>query len=347
MFARTYSFVDRRWRQVFVVFGGVVLALLFMVLVIKVVPERLANTAGLSAQARVEEVGRTRTATLALLAGGIALVGAVYTARTFGLNRRGQVTDRFIRGIEQLGDKSLDKRVGGIYVLDSVAHESRRDHRPVMETLAAFVRQHSQGQVIDPGMFPLDIRAAMVVIERRNRAFDGAGFELDLRYANLPYLRLSKGADLRGLDFEGATLDHVHLSEADLNGVNLRGASLTYAQLDRACLSACQLFAANMTGASLMRADLRGARLSGTTLYKTWLYEIDLRGAFMRSYDGPDRNGELVSYIPALLGADGSREAASLGDAIYDSETQWPNMPPDFPFDPEARGARRSDSTPP
>jgi uncharacterized protein YjbI with pentapeptide repeats len=215
-----------------------------------------------------------------------------------------------------------------------------------METLAAFVRQHSQGQVINPGMFPLDIRAAMVVIERRKRAFDEEELELDLRYANLPYLRLGKRADLRGLDFEGATLDHVHLSEADLSGVNLRGASLTYARLDHARLSTSQLLAANMKGASLVWADLRGAMLSGATLYKAWLYNVDLRGAFLRSYDGPDRNGELVSYIPALLGADGSQEAANLGGAVYDGETQWPNMPPDFPFDPETRGARRADPNP-
>ncbi|MDX6635655.1 MAG: hypothetical protein QOF06_1858 [Solirubrobacterales bacterium] len=338
----------QRRRDVVVVIGTVVLVLLFVVLVIKVLPERLASTAGLDAKAKAEEVGRTRTATLALLAGGIALIGAVYTARTFSLNRRGQITDRFIRGIEQLGNESLDMRVGAIYVLDSVAHESRREHGPVMETLAAFIRQRSlpRGQANDPGRFPPDIRAAMTVIERRDRESGDDESELDLRYANLSYLRLESGADLRGLNFEGATLDHAHLSGADLRGANLKGATLTWARLDGALLRDSQLYAVNLRGAWLAGADLQRARLSGSTLYKAGLYGADLRGAFMRSYFGPDRSGEPVSYLPALLGADDSEEAASLADAICDNETQWPNMPPDFLFDPEARGVRYLGSEP-
>jgi uncharacterized protein YjbI with pentapeptide repeats len=322
--------------------GGVVLALLFVVFVVKVLPEWLSSTAGLDAKARAEEVGRTRTATLAVLAGGIALIGAIYTARTFSLNRRGQITDRFIRGIEQLGSESLDIRVGAIYVLGSVAHESRREHGPVMETLAAFIRQRSlpRGQANDPGRFPPDIRAAMTVIERRDRGLGADEPELDLRHANLSYLKLERGADLRGLDFEGATLDHAHLSGADLRGANLQGATLTWARLDGALLRDTQLYAVNLKGAWLAGADLQGARLAGATLFKAGLFGADLRGALMRSYFGPDRSGQPVSYSPALLGADGSEEAANLAAAICDNATQWPNMPPDFPFDPEARGVR-------
>jgi len=106
--------------------AGGVIALLFLVLVIKVVPEGLAETVGLGRKAQAEEVGRVRTATLALLAGTIALVGALYTARTYRLNRRGQITDRFIRAVAQLGDESLGVRVGGIYALERVAHNRGR-----------------------------------------------------------------------------------------------------------------------------------------------------------------------------------------------------------------------------
>jgi ABC-type uncharacterized transport system permease subunit len=70
---------------------GVAAAVLFgvvMWLAIKVVPGELARTEGISdASKRAEEIGRTRTAVLAMLAGTLAALGAYYTHRSFGLNR--------------------------------------------------------------------------------------------------------------------------------------------------------------------------------------------------------------------------------------------------------------------
>jgi hypothetical protein len=54
---------------------------------------------------------------LAVLAGGIAVVGAVYTGRTFALTRRGQLTERFTRAVDQLGSDKPDVVRGGIYAL--------------------------------------------------------------------------------------------------------------------------------------------------------------------------------------------------------------------------------------
>ena len=70
----------------------------------------------------------------------------MYTARNFRLSREGQVTDRYTKAIEQLGSDKLDVRIGGIYALERVARDSRRDHPTVMEVLAAFVREHSREQ---------------------------------------------------------------------------------------------------------------------------------------------------------------------------------------------------------
>jgi hypothetical protein len=58
----------------------------------------------------------------------------------------GQVTDRYTRAIDQRGSKKLDVRIGGIFGLERVAHDSACDHPPVMEVLAAFVREHSREQ---------------------------------------------------------------------------------------------------------------------------------------------------------------------------------------------------------
>lgn len=107
------------------------------------------------ASARENERVSVRTAMLAVLAGAIAAAGAVYTgrtyalnkreaARTFELNRRGQRTDRFTRAVDQLGeDGKLDVRLGGIYALEQLAKESAEDHGPIMEVLCAYVRGHA------------------------------------------------------------------------------------------------------------------------------------------------------------------------------------------------------------
>ena len=119
----------------------VVAALLIVALVPTVItwaPHWLASTNGLNADQRAAEVGRVRTALLAVIAGSIAVVGAIYTARTFSLNRQaheldrqGQITERFTRAVDQLGNKdSLDVRLGGIYALERLARESRDDHGP-------------------------------------------------------------------------------------------------------------------------------------------------------------------------------------------------------------------------
>jgi hypothetical protein len=98
------------------------------------------------------------------LAGCVALAAAA--------RRAGQVTDRFIKAIGQLGSDKLDVRIGGIYALERVAHDSFTDHPTVMEVLAAFIREHSQAQWSphgpDGGSTRPDVQAALSFIGRRN-----------------------------------------------------------------------------------------------------------------------------------------------------------------------------------
>ena len=79
---------------------------------------------------------------------GLFAAGAlIYTARNFSLTRQGQVTDRYTKAIEQLGsDKGIDVRIGGIYALERIAHDSPRDHPTIMDVLATFIRDHSSEQ---------------------------------------------------------------------------------------------------------------------------------------------------------------------------------------------------------
>src|SRR5215207_7187124 len=56
---------------------------------------------------------------VAQILGGAALLSGLYfTWRTLQVSREGQITDRFTRAIEQLGDQRLEIQLGGIYALE-------------------------------------------------------------------------------------------------------------------------------------------------------------------------------------------------------------------------------------
>src|SRR6266545_5712209 len=85
----------------------------------------------------------TRTGLIAGLAGLAALGSLAITARTYRLTEQGHITDRYTKAIEQLGSTRLDVRLGGVYALERIAVDSKRDHPTVVEVLSAFVREHS------------------------------------------------------------------------------------------------------------------------------------------------------------------------------------------------------------
>jgi hypothetical protein len=96
-----------------------------------------------SAADRLKAENDIRTAGLQLLAGAVLALGAVFTGITLVFNREGQITERFTRAVEQLGNERTDVRLGGIYALERIARDSRRDHEPIMEILSAYVRHNA------------------------------------------------------------------------------------------------------------------------------------------------------------------------------------------------------------
>ncbi|MGH3104581.1 MAG: hypothetical protein ACRDN6_10865 [Gaiellaceae bacterium] len=124
---------------------------------IYVVPVLIVRSGGdsLSAAERLKAENDIRSTLVQALAGAILLAGLYFTARTLQVNtrtlevnREGQITDRFTRAIDQLGQPGDDKlavRLGGIYALERIARDSREDHGPVIEVLTAFVRRRPAG----------------------------------------------------------------------------------------------------------------------------------------------------------------------------------------------------------
>ncbi len=201
--------------------------------------------------------------------GSIFLLGVIATWRTLLTAREGQITERFTRAIEQLGnDDRVEIRLGGIYALERIARDSARDHGPVMAVLTAFVRERSpwnEAAAADADHRPTtDVQAALTVIGRRSR-WHGHGEErrldldaTDLRRADLSNAHL-EGADLRGAHLKRAYLRGAHLERANLVAAHLEGADLRGAHLERANLVVAHLEEAHLDGAHLEGANLTAA----------------------------------------------------------------------------------------
>lgn len=319
------------WRWPLLLLGG--LAAVALVGVVAFVLLKLAPTALVAdhpaARTRAEEISDVRTALLTLLAGLIAVAGAIYTAKTFRLSRQGQITDRLTRAVDQLDSDAVDIRLGGILALERLGHESRQERVQIMEILAGFVRERSPGferpLPSGPQQAPIsgaDIQAAMRAIGRRDkREAQTTVHALDLSGVDL------RGARLVGGNFSGIIFDDAHLEGADLSGANLvdsvaqranfdgadlTGATLTDALLARACMRGAELRFAVLDRAKLRDADLRGANLFGAKLGKTDLWKANLSGASLWNAD--------------LATAD--LTDAVLEDAQHNASTVWPQGQP-------------------
>jgi hypothetical protein len=261
-----------------VVVGLLVISLLWKL------PERQAKRSqGLTADNRFDRENEARKTLAQIIAGVFVLAGLYSSVQTFTLQREGQITDRYTKAIEQLGavDK-LEVRLGGIYALERIAHDSERDHWPIIEVLTAYVRENSPTKGIsaqtigkqasfgnrtplpeNPTNAPhlrADIQAILTVIGRRVVDYDR--FQLDLG----------------GADLSGANLFRADLSRTDLSGANLSGAMLLFANLRGAHLGHARFRGADLREADLSRADLSGADLRGADLFEAKLSGVYLRG---------------------------------------------------------------------
>jgi len=298
-------------------------------------------------------VNDIRATLLQGLGGAALLVGAYLTWRQVQVSREGQITERFTRAVGQLGEPSIDVRLGGIYALERIAIDSKADRRTIHEVLCAYVRQHAPVHPPDnpasPGdrlggvsglaakrelaweadqhpplrVHAVDVQAAMTVLGRRLRVPNHERLELsrvkllhaDLREANLIH------ADLHYSDLSGSNLVGADLHLADLTGIRLPAAVLRGANLHQADLRTALLWHAQLEDADLRAADLAGADLSGAHLQRAHLEQADLRGT--------DLSGTDLASV-------------DLDGAVADPTTIWPEQ-----FDSRSAGVIITTTGPP
>jgi uncharacterized protein YjbI with pentapeptide repeats len=232
------------------------------------------------------------TATRAQVIGGVLLCFAAGAAwRSLQVAQEKQGTARFGQAVEQLSHSDDYVRLGAIYSLERIAHDSNRDYWPVMEILAAYVRgrspwtpekaaawdaAHQSPDLPEIPPLTLDIQAVLTVLNRRQFTFDhGEQHSLDLRATDL------RRANLGGAKLRGVLLLAAHLDEANLENADLEGADLENAHLKGADLTAAKLVGANLDGAHLEKASLREANLGRANLASAHLEHANLEHAHL------------------------------------------------------------------
>jgi hypothetical protein len=326
--------------------GGVLLALV-LVLVLVVLAPRLVlmwDLAGGPAPAdRARAVNDVRGTTLQGLAGAALLVGVYFTWRQVQLSREGQITERLTRAVGQLGEASIDVRLGGIYALERIAKDSTADRFTIREILCAYVRLHAPvapasdnrgaeadgERAHDPASEPVlwiraaDVQAAVTVLGR-----------LPAAAGRVPF-------GLSRVDLHGANLFAAQLPEADLHYSDLSDANLISADLRRADLTGTLLVRAGLFSANLHQADVRSARLSHARLDHADLRAADLAGADLTAARLADANLDRADLRGTNLST-ADLSTTSLNAAVADERTQWPTD-----FDHQAAGViSRADAPP-
>ena len=181
------------------------------------------------------------------------------------INRENHYTDLFTKAVEQLGATrpdglpAIEIRIGAIFALERLAKDSERDYGPIIETLAAYIREHCR----DPKSFDDEGLSGDALKQERqkwiqslrenppaNRSDVAAVLTvLSRREQNRHWTSTSEDEtqpDFTGANFQGATLwnkseglarEGTNLRLAYLDGVNLGGTNLSGADLLQANLS--------------------------------------------------------------------------------------------------------------
>jgi hypothetical protein len=347
-----------------------------------------------AAKSRSDSRRAATTATLALFAGAISVFGAYVGARTYAVNRdsarrthdldrEGQITERFTRAIDQLGNANLDIRLGGIYALERIARDSGDDHPQIVEVLTTYVREHAPRRPRKPsitaGSASSETLAALIqaigALERIANSQQGVSAETPGEYprdepeTDPPELAADVQAVMRVLGRRDSSQDRVvsrpvrgpgtppshgagsglNLARTDLRRLTLHDdeGDFEEANLGEANLHLANLGEANLQHAFLLLADLREAHLDGADLRRADLTSADLRGAFLIGADLRESNLDAARLNGVRLYKADLRgtvlDRVDLQDTWYDDDTKWPSAE----FDAKARGAARVDDARP
>ena len=239
----------------------------------------------------------------------IAVWRSVVAGRQAQIAQQDLLNERYQKGAEMLGSKTLSVRLGGIYALQRLATEYPGQYYVlVMGLLCAFVRHPTQDESIEAKELyddeggvhypPLreDVQSILsmfryrdqvkVEIEKKNE------FDIDLRRSDL------RGAVLTGLNLSGS-----NLLLAKLHGAYLVCADLSHADLTSAVLCDAQVQGANMSGTVLSSTNVSKAVFYGTSASNP-PKDIPVRGLTQKALNMARAEYRKLPHLQGVLDAD-------------------------------------------
>jgi hypothetical protein len=239
--------------------------------------------------------------TAAQIVVGILLLAGLYlthkrikaTEDQVRVSEEGQITERFTRAVEQLGNEKLEVRLGGIYALERIAKDSPKDHWSVMEVLSAYIREKAKW--VDEKTQPIpqtDIQAIINVIGRRGH-LSRENERINLSETDLRRYKFISG-NFDKLVFYASHLENVFILKSSFNDAIFQEANLKYAQLKHSVF---------------IKANFTGAILDHCIPYKTNFADAILEGASINCAE--------FKYVQGL-------SQNQIDDAYGDSHTSLP-----------------------
>ena len=245
---------------------------------------------------KADLINKYRTTSVQLVAiivqifGGIAIFTGIYfawknlkvTQDNLNILQESQITECFTRDVDQLGNPVIEIRLGGIYALERIANESKKDYWPIMKILTAYVRKNANVySKAQKTLLDIDIQTILTVIgKRKNYLNNGESNRLSLQMTCLQGAELNdahfEGADLKGANLEEANLQNAHFEGANLRNANLEGTNLSRAHLEVADLCSTHLKKTDFNEAHLEKALILNANFEMANLSYAHLEGADL-----------------------------------------------------------------------
>jgi hypothetical protein len=255
--------------------------------------------AGISDEEKLAELGVQARSSMTQALGGLALIVTIaisayqvnaardsaeknlgVAVENLALARQGQVSERFSRAVEQLGETdgnrepARDVRTGALFSVMRIGIDSELYTQPALLIVATYVRTHFAPPTNPP---PNGCKAHFKFTQEQPDVANALGVVLHQIAARLRKKDKKAEKDkedllgLRGANLTGLALDGLNLSGFDLTGIKFSHASLArakfrYAKLNRANFEDACLIGADLTGASVSGAKFTGATFTGPGL---------------------------------------------------------------------------------
>lgn len=239
----------------------------------------------LTSEMQITATSESRRALLLVSAGAIGVATLFHSFRkldfearthndTHSLEVDSNFTARYESCIKQLASTQVAEQMGGIYALERLAADSKREAVLARKVLAAFLRQNWSIAELPHDANPKEGGGRMIA--RRNRvARSTVGLAAFHALTSIPG---SEPLDLRQINFGQIDASGIQLPGANFGGCSLRGSKLRGANFHGANFSYSDLQGVDLTSADISEAGFRNTKLQNALLNRA-----DASGAYFRA----------------------------------------------------------------